>query len=62
MVLHSNDRKTYFSLKMPNFCTTFLYQVAQMSENKYLHVLCRACPQVFETYVMLPQLIIGSEE
>ena len=37
MVLQNNDRKTCFSLKMPKFCTTFLYYVAEMSEKEYLH-------------------------
>ena len=61
MVLQNNNQKPCFSLKMPNFCTFFLYSVVEMSDGG-LSALCRACPQAFETYLMLPQLIIGSEK
>ena len=34
MVLQSNDVQTCFFLKMPNFCTVFLYYVVEMSEKE----------------------------
>ena len=49
------------TLKIPNFCSIFLYYVADMSEER-ISALCEACPQAFEKYLMLPQLIIGSEK
>ena len=39
MVLQKNDVKTCFFLKMPKFCSTFLYYVAEMSEEEYLHCI-----------------------
>ena len=53
-------QKNLCALKMPNFCTIFLYYVALISET--YSALCRACPQILETYLMLPQLIIGSRK
>ena len=61
LVLQKNDVKTCFFLKKPIFCTIFLYNVDEMSEER-ISALCRECPQVFETYLMLPQLITGSEK
>ena len=37
MVLQNNGGKTCFSPKMPSFCTTYLYHVAEMSDKEYLH-------------------------
>ena len=52
---------TCFSLEMPKFCSTFVYYVAEMSEGEYLHCVQHVL-RLCKTYLMLPELIIGSEK
>ena len=50
--------KTCFSVKMPSFCTFFLYYVVEISANHFMYCVGHVV-RFLNQFLMLPKIIMG---